>query len=169
MELKELVEKTKTLFIVENVEDLAEKIFDVVRKNDAEIYEKFCNLVEDLNIDWMQMIYQYYLADRKEKKQDYTPKSLARLMGRLAGESDVITDMCAGSGALTIQKWSMNHTQEFELWEIDENVIPYLLFNMAIRNIGCTVYHGDVLKQEVFNVYRINRSDKYGKFKEITE
>ena len=25
----------------------------------------------------MQMIFQYYFADRKEKMQDYTPKSLA--------------------------------------------------------------------------------------------
>ncbi len=67
MELKELTEKTKELFRVENTEDLTEKIFDAVRNNDDDTYEKFCTLVKDLSVDWMQMIWQYYMADRKEK------------------------------------------------------------------------------------------------------
>lgn len=113
------------------------------------IIKKSCDIVKDLSVDWLQMIYQYYYADRKEKMQDYTPKSLALFMGKLAGEADKITDLCAGSGALTIQRWNMNHEQRFELYEFDENVIPFLLFNMAVRNIECTVYHSDVLQQEV--------------------
>jgi type I restriction enzyme M protein len=35
-------------------------------------------------VDWMQKIYQYYLADRQEKKQDYTPASIF-YMGRKTG------------------------------------------------------------------------------------
>lgn len=167
MELKELTEKTKELFRVENTEDLTEKIFDTVRNNDDDTYKKFCTLVKDLSVDWMQMIYQYYLADRKEKMQDYTPKSLALFMGKLAGEADKITDLCAGSGALTIQKWDMNHEQRFDLYEFDENVIPFLLFNMAVRNIECTVYHSDVLQQEVYHTYKITKGEYFGKFEEV--
>lgn len=101
--------------------------------------------------------------------QDYTPKTLALFMGKLIGDADVITDLCAGSGALTIQKWCMNHEQKFELYEFDENVIPFLLFNMAVRNIECTVYHSDVLQQEIFHTYKISRGKKYGNFREIVK
>lgn len=71
-----------------------------------------------------------------------------------------------GSGALTIQRWVMNHNQRFELYEFDENVIPFLLFNMAVRNIECVIYHSDVLQQEVFHTYRIRKSEKFGIFEE---
>lgn len=168
MELKELSEKVKSLFEAEDIDELPKRILNTVKDNDSEKYEDFCKIVKDLSIDWLQMIYQYYLADRKEKMQDYTPKSLALFMGKLIGDAEVITDLCAGSGALTIQKWCMNNEQKFELYEFDENVIPFLLFNMAIRNIECTVYHSDVLKQEVFHTYKIIRGEKYGNFREIT-
>lgn len=76
-------------------------------------------------------------------------------------------DMCAGSGALTIQKWNMNHEQKFELYEFDEKVIPFLLFNMAVRNIDCTIHHSDVLQQEVLHTYRVSKGEKFGKFREV--
>lgn len=169
MELKELSEKAKTLFEAEDIDELPKKILDTVKNNDVGKYEEFCELVKDLNVDWLQMIYQYYLADRKEKMQDYTPKSLALFMGKLIGDADVITDLCAGSGALTIQKWCMNHEQKFELYEFDENVIPFLLFNMAVRNIECTVHHSDVLQQDILHVYKISRGEMYGKFREVAK
>ena len=70
--------------------------------------------------------------------------------------------MCAGSGSLTIQKWNQDHEQKFILYEIDENVLPFLLFNMALRNIECTVYHADVLQQQVFRTYKICKGENYG-------
>ena len=99
--------------------------------------------------------------------QDYTPKSLARFVSRLAGVSDVVIDMCAGSGALTIQKWSITPKQKFSLHEFDENVIPFLLFNMAVRNKECVVYHADVLQDEIYHTYIISQGDKYGIMKEV--
>ncbi len=167
MELKELTEKVTGLLDVQNTEELPEKIFKAVKNDDFNAYEKFCNIVQDLSVDWLQMIFQYYHADRKEKMQDYTPKSLALFLGKLAGKAEVVTDLCAGSGALTIQKWNMDHEQKFEIYEFDDNVIPFLLFNMAVRNIECTLYHSDVLQQEVFHVYKIIKGDKFGKFKEV--
>lgn len=167
MELKEITEKMLELLNVKSTEELSDRLFEVVKNNDMTIYEKFCEIVEnDLSIDWMQMIFQYYQADRREKMQDYTPKSLAVLMGKLAGKADEITDLCAGSGALTIQKWSMDQDQRFILYEMDYKVIPFLLFNMAVRNIECVIYHSDVLQQEVFHTYRIRKSEKFGIFEE---
>lgn len=169
MELKELTEKIMELFKAESIEMLADKVFIAVKNNDENVYEKFCDLVQDLSIDWMQKIYQYHLADRKEKMQDYTPRSLAEFISRLVGKSDVMIDMCAGSGALTIQNWNMTPEQKFELYEFDKNVIPFLLFNMAVRNINCTVYHADVLQDEVFHVYTVSKGDKYGEVKEVEQ
>lgn len=109
--------------------------------NDEERKDAFCEMVGgDLSKDWLQMVYQYYLADRKEKKQDYTPKSIAKLMEMLVGATESCIDLCAGSGALAIQKWIENPNQEFVLYEADTNVIPYLLFNLSVRNISATVF-----------------------------
>ena len=168
MELKELTEKMLNLLEIENTDAMSKRLFEVAVNNDTRVYERFCKLIEnDLSIDWMQKIFQYYHADRKEKMQDYTPKCLARFVSRLAGRSDVMIDMCAGSGALTIQKWNITPEQRFTLYEFDEKVIPYLLFNMAVRNIECTVYHADVLQDEIYHIYTVSKGDKYGKVKEI--
>lgn len=147
MELKELTDRTLELFGVDNPDNLGSALMESVSNTDK--LKAFCDLVGgDLSVDWIQMIYQYYLADRKEKKQDYTPKSLARFMGMLAGDDETTVDMCAGSGALIIQKWNQNHDLKFKAIEIDGNVIPFLLFNMVLRNIRCDVYQMDALTDE---------------------
>ena len=116
-----------------------------------------------MTVDWLQKIYQYYLADRTEKKQDYTPSSIAKFMAMLTGESDRIVDMCAGSGALIIQKWCENPNIRFTAIEYDENVIPFLMFNMVIRNIRCKVLHKNALTDdEPINAWDITKGEKYG-------
>lgn len=168
LELKQLYINTLKLFGISEqsegsgAKELGEHLMQSL--NDTQIMDGFCEIVGgDLTKDWLQMIYQYYLADRKDKKQDYTPANLANLLGTLAGDADVIVDLCAGSGALTIQKWCNNPDQEFELYEVDENVIPYLLFNLAIRNIKSTVFLCDVLQDETRNAWKVTKGEKYGK------
>lgn len=170
MELLELTKKTLEMFEIESVDDLPKAIEKCVVENDVEKYSEFENLTQDLKIDWLQKIFQYYLADRKEKMQDYTPVSLARLIGVLAkNKSDEVIDMCAGSGALTIQAWNENPNSKFCCQEFDEKVIPILLFNLAIRNIDAEVIHTDVLQKEIFGVYRVFPQEKYGKVEKINE
>ena len=83
MELKELTDKTLELFGVTDPDQLGAAL--LVACGDPDKLRTFRELVGgDLSVDWMQKIYQYYLADRKEKKQDYTPASLALFMGLLA-------------------------------------------------------------------------------------
>lgn len=167
MELKELCNRTIKLFEISDITELGKSLMNCVKNNDIQKYSDFKNLVEDLSVDWLQMIFQYYQADRKEKMQDYTPKSLADLMGLLVGNSETVIDMCAGSGALTIQKWNRNHDLKFILYELDENVIPFLLFNMALRNIECIIGQADVLQKEIYHTYKIEKGEKYGIFKEV--
>lgn len=169
MELTKLRDAMLKLFDCEKVEQLSEKIMGVVLSNDFEKMHKFVELIgNNLSIDYIQKVYQYYLADRKEKKQDYTPKSLAKLMASLAMPKDKkIIDMCAGSGALTIQAWNLDNNIVVECLEFDETVIPFLLFNLQVRNIEGVVKQMDVLENEIFNTYKITRTDKFGKVEKI--
>ena len=167
MELKELCEKTFKIFDIKSTDELSQALFDVCKNNDSDKIDMFVNTVQDLSVDWLQKIFQYYQADRKEKMQDYTPKTLAELVGRLCGDSNTVIDMCAGSGALTIQKRNQNHDMKFILYEFDERVIPYLIFNMVIRNIESVIYHSDVLQDELYHEYEVSKGEKYGRLQVI--
>lgn len=141
------------------------------------IYSKdffsFCNeyikLFPDLSVDWMQRIYQFYCAERKEKKQDYTPVSLSRLVAALTvyNEEKSVYDCCAGSGSLTIQKWCLNKDLHFVCEEIDDNVIPILLFNLCIRNIDATVVQRNILTGETFKSYQTIRGNRFSSVQEM--
>lgn len=167
MELKELTDKTLKLFNVKNTKELLSAIEKSYNNND--IMQQFCDLVNnDLSVDWLQKIYQYYEADRKDKKQDYTPASLADLMAKISlSESNEVVDMCAGSGALTIAAWRGNPKVKATCIELDQNVIPILVFNLAIRNIRAKVIRADVLKREQFEKYQITPGEKFGKVEKI--
>lgn len=167
IELKELTDKTLKLFGVTAPEQLGPALLAAC--GDPEKLRQFRDLVDgDLNADWMQKIYQYYLADRKEKKQDYTPASLARFMGMLSGNSNDVVDMCAGSGALIIQKWSQSPDIRFTALEIDENVIPFLLFNMVLRNIRCRVFQMDALSGEkAVRTWNVTKGEEFGRITDI--
>ena len=93
MELKELCEMTLNLFDVEVVDDLGKNLMRACKDNDMQKFESFAELVGNLDTDWLQKIFQYYQADRKEKMQDYTPESLADFVGRLAGDSDEVINL----------------------------------------------------------------------------
>lgn len=162
MELKKLVDETLKIFEIHSVEELGDALLKEISNRDK--MKKFEEAVNnDLSVDWLKAIYQYYAADRKDKKQDFTPDCLAKLMGALVGQAEYVYDLCAGSGALTIQKWCQNPNQKFVLYEIDENVIPYLLYNLCLRNIDAEVLHADVLKDEIYEKWKIVKGEKYGK------
>lgn len=163
MELLELKDAVIGIFETD-IDHLGDALMDAVENNKTELYDKFCELVDgDLSEDYLQKIFQYYHADREEKKQDYTPKSIASFMSMLIGKSDVVTDMCAGSGALTIQRWNDNHNQKFYLFELDEKVMPFLLFNLVVRNIDANVCRADVLTDTQYEQWRISKGETYGR------
>lgn len=171
MELRALCEKTIELFGLADIHDLPEKLLFICLDNQYEYMERFSEAVEDLSVDWLQKIFQYFEADRKEKRQDYTPLSLARFVGKLTEtrQEKSVYDLCAGSGALTIQKWNLNHDLHFVCYEYDKKVIPLLLFNLAVRNIDALVINGDALQDETFTRYAVKRGEKYGTVTEIKE
>lgn len=167
MELKQLTDRTLELFGVSEPSQLGPALFAAC--GDPDKLRQFRDLVDGyLSTDWMQKIYQYYLADRKGKKQDYTPASLAQFMGLLAGSSNDIVDMCAGSGALIIQKWSQSPDTRFTALEIDGNVIPFLLFNMVLRNIQCMVFQMDTLTgEDPVRAWNVVKGEEFGRITNI--
>lgn len=167
MELKELTSKVIELLNIESPEQIPESLMEIVLNGKIKYFDGFCDLVKDLSIDWLQKIFQFYLADRKVKMQDYTPASLARFVGKLvqAENEHSVYDLCAGSGALTIQKWNLNNELNFVCYEYDKIVIPILLFNLAVRNIDAVVVNGDALQDEVFATYLVRKGDKYSSVK----
>ena len=55
--------------------------------------------------------------------------------------------MC-GKWSIDNPKWNENNDLKFICKEYDSRVIPFLLFNLAIRNIDAEVIHCDVLSDE---------------------
>ena len=158
MELKELTEKFQKIF-----GQLEE--FDMEKLTNINC-EKFLDLVSgDLQTDYLQKIWQFYMADREGKKQDFTPKSLGKLVSELTKQEQEtwVYDMCSGSGSLTIQKWNSNKNLKFVCEELDENIIPFLMFNLKIRNIEGFVVNGDILTGEHKAIYKLTKGEKFSK------
>lgn len=165
MELKELTAKICDLFGCVSIETLPDKIASALFSQNPILYfERYKELCPDLTVDWLQKIYQFYHADRENKKQDYTPISLSKLVSYLScmpGEK-VVYDCCCGSGALTIQKWCVNPNLKFVCEELDSSVLPILLFNLCIRNIEATVVNKDILSGDIFASYKVVKGAVYG-------
>lgn len=139
------------------------------RKND--VLSAYVDMVGgDLQTDELQKIFQYYYADRKEKMQDYTPKSIAKLCAAATETGgSVAYDLCAGSGALTIQKWAQNPNKTFICEELDSRVIPLLLFNMAVRNMGGYVLNRNALTLDFEKGYKLSPGSRFSEIEEIQQ
>ena len=164
MELKELTIKICELFGCTHVDELPLKIMSAIfGGNPSYYFDKYTELCSDLSVDWLQKIFQFYHADRSDKKQDYTPVMLARLVGMLttSTKEKSVYDCCAGSGSLSIQKWVVNPELKFVCEELDENVIPLLIFNLCVRNIEASVVNKNILTGEITSSYTIVKGVKY--------
>lgn len=160
MELSALKNKIWETFSVEN-DDLFSAIMNAAQSE--KMLSAYCELVDgDLSTDELQKIFQYHYADRKEKMQDYTPFSLAKLCAaETKTDGGVVYDLCAGSGALTIQKWAESPNKVFICEELDERVIPLLLFNMTVRNMAGWVINRNALTLEMQSVYRLESGERF--------
>ena len=169
MELKALTTEFRKLI---GSDDICTAIRDILfseRKN--EVLDQYVKLInEDLETDELQKIFQYYHADRKEKKQDFTPKSIGRLCASITKtDGDVVYDLCAGSGSLTIQKWVQNRHKTFICEELDQNVIPILLFNMSVRNMTGYVINRNALTLDYIKCYGVKSGERFSDIKEVEE
>lgn len=79
-------------------------------------------------------------------------------------------DLTAGTGSLLIQKWKDDqlaespfsyapHNYLYLAEEMADNVIPYLLHNLALRGMNCIVIHGDTLERTAKQIYFVQNAD----------
>lgn len=169
MELLEFKNKALELFNVKETKDIGNVLMETVLNHNEDFYNKYLEIVDDTK-DWLQALWQYYEADRKDKKQDYTPKSLCNLVSALAGNCNCFYDCCGGSGALSIDMLKKHEQiQNVYVEELDENVIPFLLFNLCLHNASGFVVNGNVLTKEKIKAYRLLRGQKYSVVIEVQD
>lgn len=95
MELLEFKNRIFSLFGVNDINEFSDALMKCVSEYDESMISGYEEIVgSDFSEDWMQKLFQYYAADRKGAKQDFTPKSLARLVSALADEGEIV-DQCA--------------------------------------------------------------------------
>ena len=169
MELLEFKNTILELCNVKEIKDIGNALMETVLNHNEDFYNKYLEIVDDTK-DWLQALWQYYEADRVDKKQDYTPKSLCNLVTALAGNCRGVYDCCGGSGALTIDMLK-RHEQIENVYveELDENVIPFLLFNLSLHNASGYVINGNVLTKEKLKAYRLLRGKQYSEVIEVQD
>lgn len=133
------------------------------------IFREFLDIEKDLSYDWFQEYYEQEQAQRKDKKQDFTPMSIASLLSELVSEDNphTFTDTTAGNGGMLVKSWRANtnvfSTNPSDYWfvahELSDRSIPFLIFNFAIRGLNGLIYHGDSLEQMYKNVFFIQNQD----------
>ena len=138
------------------------------------LFDSFLEVSKILHSDWFHEYFQDEHADRKEKKQDFTPNSVGELLSRLVGKGEGTNlDVAAGTGGLTIQKWNLDMMKEspftykpsdhlYQCEELSDRALPFLLFNLLIRGMNATVLHGDTLTRNFKGVFFIqNEADDF--------
>lgn len=161
MELLEFKNKILKLCNVNKIENISDVLMNAVMTHNTAFFDKFNGIIDDSK-DWLQALWQYYQADRIEKKQDYTPKTLCKLVSALAGKCETLYDCCGGSGALSLQVLKDNESlRNVYIEELDSKVIPFLLFNLCLKNAKGKVINGNVLNGEIKAIYNLTSNDKY--------
>lgn len=106
-------------------------------------------------------------ADRKHKKQDFTPQSVSKLVRMLIGDTkESFYEGCAGTGSMTITAWNKDRMQHspfdykpswyfYHVEELSDRAIPFLIFNLALRGMNAVVAHCDVLSRKAYGVFFI--------------
>ncbi|NMM99415.1 HsdM family class I SAM-dependent methyltransferase, partial [Bifidobacterium olomucense] len=156
IELLELTSRVCDALCIEDVGVLPERLRGIVEDYDLEALNRLRDSMPDLESDWLRKVWQYHFADRKNLGQDYTPDCLGDLCAYLTDGAKSVLDLCAGSGSLTVRKHLQDPSCRFVCWELDNDVIPLLLANLAVRNIDAVVIKGDALSNARDRVWRLD-------------
>ena len=151
---------------------MMEIVYDKERRQ--EVFMKFLEEHNfDVSYDWFTFYFQDEHADRKNKKQDFTPLSVSKLLTALTvdeNDSGTIYDGCSGTGGLLIVNWRNNCLKHnpfdykpsqylYVAEELSDRAIPFLLFNLMIRGMQAVVHHCDVLTRACYGTFFV-QNDK---------
>ena len=152
-----------------------ERMWEIIKSDHIDRDVIFFRFLEafryDVSEDWFHSWFQEDHADRSNKKQDFTPMAVARILAEITdlpfkGSFEKRYDVCSGTGGLTIAKWQkdiinkgfLNYRPSQFLYiceELSDRSLPFLLFNFLIRGMNGIIYHGDVLEKNYKAIYVI--------------
>lgn len=173
------------LFGISDLKDLPAAVKDLLEGDRARrdsVYRELLLLNgHDMGHDWFQPLYEEELAERRQKKQDFTPYELGVLCSGLTARNGSVHEPTAGNGSMVIADWwercrkylPWEHRPSENMvtcWELSDRAVPLLLLNLSIRGIMGYVYHGDVLEKTVKQKYiLLNRTDDTLGFSDVVK
>ena len=157
---------------------LLELMLDETKR--VETFHQFLEIETNMSYEWFQGSYELEHADRKGGKQDFTPRSVGKLLSQLVNKNTQnYYEVACGNGGIMIQSWHEQRMNAgignynptafwYQVEELSDRSLPFLIFNMAIRGMNGTILHGDSITREFKDVYFIrNMSEQYGPFSEV--
>lgn len=174
-------EQVFKLFGIKDLTELPNAVMKVLfSDNKDDIFKELIKLNDgDMSYDWFQGIYESELAERKQKKQDFTPYALSVVCSKLTSQEGTIHEPTAGNGSMIIADWWERITKKLpwgvfpsksvvDCWELSNRSLPILLLNLSIRGIMGYVHHGDVLENDCKQLYiLLNKKNDSMSFSEI--
>ena len=160
---------------------LMDILYGDIKERDK-VFKQFLELYDyDVSWDWFHEYFQEEHAERKSRKQDFTPESIAKVLSGVADMPDnsTIYEPTAGTGGILITNWNQTRMKSnpftyrpsnyFHLVEeLSDRTLPYLLFNLIIRGMNAVVIHGDTLTRESYGVFFIqNDGDDHMKYSSL--
>lgn len=181
-----MLSKINRLIGVDESYKAPKRVMEIIsnKGTSKEVFLKFMSEFDyDLSYEWFSKYFEDEHADRKNKKQDFTPTSISRLMSELKGSEPqygVIYEPAAGTGSTIISHWYKETRKHSFPWdyhpdyylylceELSDKTIPFLLFNLLIRGMNAIVIHGNSLTREAREVYHCdNTEDSFMSFSEL--
>lgn len=154
-------------------------------KKREETFEKFLEIETDMSYEWFQEYFGDEQAERKSKKQDFTPTSISNLVTQLIGkDKSAYYEPAAGTGSMLIAKWHNDRLKNplykrpdtdnplikfltspiftydpraywYQAEELSDRAIPFLIFNMAIRGMNGSITQCDSLSRKATRAFFI--------------
>lgn len=175
--IKNTLSKVNDLLEISDSYEAPGKMMEILkdRGKRKDIFMKFLEAFDyDLGHEWFYNYFQDEHADRKNNKQDFTPRCVSDLLAAIVCDQNenpegyqIIEEPAAGTGSTLIAHWYKTVMSCGAIWnyypdnylykctELSSKTIPFLLFNLMIRGINAIVIHGNALTLEAFDVYWI--------------
>lgn len=195
------VKEINELLGVNDAYKAPQKVMDVMLddKKREEMFKRFLKVETDVSRDWFREYFQKEQAERKSKKQDFTPDSVANLLNDLISkdnkENNIYYEPAAGTGSILVAKWQKDVTYNpvaslqslvqlltspdmpydpraywYQAEELSDRALPFLIFNMAIRGMNGVAIQCDSLTRKATHAYFIrNNTSNYLAFSEVIE
>lgn len=132
------------------------------REEREKLFRNFLKIDTNLEYDWFREYFETEQAERKSKKQDFTPNTVAKLANSIVsepGQTDYY-EMAAGTGGMMIARWVYNIKEDpaFEHKRKDTMVNDVLTSSIFTYNPQAYWYHLEELSDRAIPFLLFNAS-----------